>query len=380
MKILHLCLSAFYIDNYSYQENELAKYHVKMGHDVTVIASLFTFGKNGEGTLLPAPSEYDDANGIHVIRLAYKKPLKVYRILRSYVGLAEALERELPDIIFSHNVSYSDTTVVAKYLRQHPNVRLFADNHADFINSAKKWFSRKILHPIIWRHYAKVLEPFLTRCYGVTPMRCRFLKEMYKIKPELIHFLPMGVDDEAIPIGRNEIRNQIRNELRITENDIVIVTGGKIDKLKNTHVLIDALSRINNPKLHLIICGILTPEMKYLEECMSANPNIHYLGWCKAEQVMNCMVASDMACYPGTHSTLWEQTVGLGLPVVFKHWPEMEHVNVNNNCIFVKGEDAEEIAAAIKTLLSNYNLYSERAKEASKHFLYSRISKKAIEL
>ena len=47
MKIVHLCLSAFFIDNYSYQENMLPKYHVKMGHKVTVIASIFSFNNEG---------------------------------------------------------------------------------------------------------------------------------------------------------------------------------------------------------------------------------------------------------------------------------------------------------------------------------------------
>ena len=36
MKILHLMLACFYIDNYSYQENYLPKYHKKQGNDVEI--------------------------------------------------------------------------------------------------------------------------------------------------------------------------------------------------------------------------------------------------------------------------------------------------------------------------------------------------------
>ena len=39
MKIIHLCLSCFYIDNYRYQENELVREHVTDGHEVLVVAS-----------------------------------------------------------------------------------------------------------------------------------------------------------------------------------------------------------------------------------------------------------------------------------------------------------------------------------------------------
>lgn len=382
MKIVHLCLGNFFIDNYSYQENLLPKYHVKMGFDVTVIASLFTFGSDGKGSMLTGYSEYDDKNGFHVVRLPYKKPVKINRILRQYESFANILERENPDVVFSHNVSFADITILVNYIKRHPNVKVYADNHGDFVNSAKNIFSKYVLHPIIWRHYAKMLEPYLTKCYGVTPMRCRFLHEMYHINLNLIEFLPMGVDDEAIPSNREEVRLAIRNELSISNKDIVMITGGKIDKLKNTHLLIDALKTINNKNIHLIICGTLTPEMEYLKKDIEKNPKIHYLGWCNAERVMNCMVASDLACFPGTHSTLWEQSVGVGLPAIFKRWPEMEHVNVNGNCLFVQDDNVEELKNTINTILESETFKSVciKAKDASKSFLYSEISKKAIQL
>lgn len=378
MKIVHLCLGNFFIDGYSYQENMLPKYHVKMGYDVTVIASLFSFNEKGKGCFLDGYSEYEDNNGFHVVRLPYKNPLRINRILRHYCRFEEILDREAPDIVFCHNVAFGDIAVLVKYLKQHPSVKVYADNHGDYINSARNFLSKHILHSLIWRHYAKMLEPYLSKCYGVTPMRCRFLKEMYHINPKIIEFLPMGVDDDAIPSNKKEVRDEIRKKLGIPDSAMVVITGGKIDKLKNTHVLLEALEKGNIDNLHLIICGTLTPEMEYLKEKFDSNSNIHYLGWCNADRVMNCMVASDFACFPGTHSTLWEQSVGVGLPAIFKRWNEMEHVYVNDNCIFVKGEDADELAGAINALISGYDCFASKAKEASNSFLYSNISRRAI--
>ncbi len=380
MKILHLCLSAFFIDNYSYQENILAKYHAKQGHDVTVIASLFTFNTSGRGVFLSQPAEYQDKNGFKVMRLAYKKPIRWNRLFRHYIGLDEALERISPDLIFSHCVSFGDATIVKHYLYQHPNVVFYADNHTDYVNSAKNWLSKYILHPLVWRYYAKQLEPFMKKCWGVTPLRCRFLKEMYHINPNLIGFLPMGVDDESIPIDRKRVYDTIRKELGVREEDILVFTGGKIDRLKNTHVLIESLVKLNDEHLHLVICGILTDEMDYLKELINGNHQIHYLGWCDAERVMNCMVASDIACFPGTHSTLWEQTVGVGLPIICKHWDGMDHVNINGNCRFINGEDVTELSEMLKELTQKEMLQSvtQLAVQASSLFLYSNISKKAI--
>lgn len=380
MKIVHLCLSNFFIDNYSYQENMLPKYHVKMGHEVTVIASSFSFNEHGKGCYLPVPSERIDDNGYKVIRLAYKRPEKLNRRFRRYVNFYNTLVEEKPDIIFSHGVAMAEVDTLIKYLKKNPRVKLYGDHHGDYINSATTFLSKHVQHKILWRYYVKKLEPYLIKCYGVTPMRCRFLKEMYHLNPDIIEFLPMGVDDDAIPTNRKEIRYAIRKELGIPDNAFLIVTGGKIDIRKNTHVLIEAIKQIDNPNLHLVICGVLAPEMEYLKSHF--NSNIHYLGWCNAQRVMNCMVASDLACFPGTHSTLWEQAVGVGLPAILKRWNEMTHMNVNDNCIFVKGEDAKELQQIIEEMLNVefYKQQKNKANIAASSFLYSDIAKKAIEL
>ena len=380
MKIVHLCLSCFFIDNYSYQENMLPKYHVKMGHDVTVIASSFSFDEKGKDCYLTVPSERMDDNGYKVIRLAYKKPLNINRTLRRYENFYETLVAEKPDVIFTHGVVMADNLILIKYLKRNPHVKLYGDNHADYVNSATTFLSKNVLHKIIWRYYVQKLEPYLIKCYGVTPIRCRFLKEMYHLNPNIIEFLPMGVDDEAIPTDRVGVREAVRKELGIPDDAFLIMTGGKIDLRKNTHILLETIKRINNPNLHLVICGVLTPEMEYLKEQFDSN--IHYLGWCNAQRVMDCMLASDLACFPGTHSTLWEQAVGVGLPAIFKQWNEMTHINVNDNCIFVKGEDVDELRSVIEQMLDNdyYLLKKGKAEIAAISFLYSDIAKKAIEL
>ena len=77
MKIVHLCLGAFFPDGYSYQENMLPKFHQKMGYDVEVIASLVTFDKDGHFTLYPQAKTYRNEYRIRVTRLDYKKPRKL---------------------------------------------------------------------------------------------------------------------------------------------------------------------------------------------------------------------------------------------------------------------------------------------------------------
>lgn len=66
---------------------------------------------------------------------------------------------------------------------------------------------------------------------------------------------------------------------------------------------------------------------------------------------------------------------------MFKRWPEMEQVNVNGNCVFVKGEEVEELVCVIRELTEKGKRYEHlrsMAATATKSLLYSEIAKKAI--
>ena len=51
--------------------------------------------------------------------------------------------------------------------------------------------------------------------YGVLPIRCDFIKDMYGISADKIELLAMGADDELLEIGKKKIQ-KIRRILNIT--------------------------------------------------------------------------------------------------------------------------------------------------------------------
>ena len=386
MKIVHLCLGSFFIDNYTYQENMLPKYHVLMGYEVTVIASLVSFDSAGALCFIEGASTYWNADGVKVIRLNYNKkmPFIVSSQLRFYEGLYKKLDQEKPDLIFIHGLCFCDVFEVKKYVRRNPQITLYADSHTDYINSGKKWLSRNILHKIIWRKCYQTLLPYIKLYFGVTPLRCEFLMDVYRIPMSKVKLLLMGVDDRFVSELPLNIRMIVREEFGIMPDDFVIISGGKLDSLKNTDKLISSLLQINNPKAHLIIFGTVTLSFKKkFDELIDRASNIHYVGWASHENVIKYILSSDLACYPGTHSTLWEESVGLGVPCIFKRWIGMQHLNINGNCFFVSGDDLNELKTCIQTLVDSkleYNKIKCKADIAAKHFKYSDISKQAIGL
>lgn len=385
MKILHLCLAAFYIDNYSYQENMLPKYHRLMGHDVSVIASLVSFDNNGKECLLESAGEYTSNDGYSVKRLDYKRPGKlVTRTLRIYEDLYSSIDQEKPDIIFIHGCQFWDIRQVVRYVKRHKGKRIFTDNHADFINSATNWFSRNILHRLIWRYCARIIEPFTEKFYGVTPLRCDFLRKVYKIPEQKIELLVLGGDDEKIDHSKsNIIRSRIRMTYNLKEDDFVIISGGKIDINKNIHILMEAVSDIREERLKLLLFGNINNEMKQVIENMVKSDRIINAGWLESSEIYDYFLASDLAAFPGTHSVLWEQSVSAGLPGIFKYWEGMDHIDLGGNCRFLYSDEASEIKQVILGILyaeGQYAAMRKRALEAGiSTFSYREIARRAIQ-
>ncbi len=382
MRVLHICLASFFVDNYSYQENLLPKYHKLAGNDVAVIASLFTFDENGKGAFLEKGGAYENEYGIQVTRLEYSKE-KWAKRFRYYEGTYSAVEKFDPDVIFIHGIQFMDIKKIVKYLKKHPEVTVYADNHADFSNSATNFFSKNILHKIFWKHCAKKIEPYVKRFYGVLPARVEFLRDVYGLPEEKIELLVMGADDEKVEKAQNEENiKELRKKYNILDEDFLVMTGGKIDKWKTqTLLLMDAVNNIDNKNLKLIVFGSVVPELKEEIE-KRCSDKVQYIGWIKAEDSYKYFASCDLAVFPGRHSVFWEQVCGQGKPIVAKKWHGTTHIDMDGNCIFLNEDSEEEIRTVISELINDKEKYEEMLKCAEQKgketFLYSNISKRSI--
>jgi glycosyltransferase involved in cell wall biosynthesis len=361
MKIVHMCLGCFFPDNYSYQENMLPKFHKLLGYDVAVIASLMTFDKNGKTAFIERGSSYKNEYGIPVTRLDYKKPEKIYRKLKRYIGTYAALEKEKPDILFIHGCQFMDMDVAVQYLQRHDNIKVYVDNHADFSNSGTNFLSKNILHKILWKHTAQIINPYTMKFYGVLPARVDWLANMYGLPKEKCELLVMGADDDKVlEVQKDGSREEIRNKYNIQSDDFLIMTGGKIDAWKTqTLLLMEAVKRIRDDKVKLIVFGSVTPELKEKVTSLSDGVKVQYIGWIQSDLSYKYWSAADLAVFPGRHSVFWEQVAGMGIPMICKYWDGTTHVDVGGNVKFLKKDSVEEIQELIQELVDNPAEYKQ---------------------
>lgn len=389
-KVVHVCLCGPYNEGWSYQDNLLPQYHKLSGNEVTVITSPFVNSPSNGKLEYDHANTYVDSHGIKIIRLKQifsSESEKLFK-LRKYQKLYETLDKERPDVLFIHGCQFLDLYQIKNYLKNHKAVSAYMDNHADFFNSARSWFSYHILHKIIWKRGVQKILPYIRTFYGVLPARVDFIKKMYNVPEEKTQLLVMAADDRLVEkYDTEENRKNVREKYHIKNCDFLIVTGGKIDYgKKQILLLIDAVKEASKTRknLKLVIFGSIIEDMKNKVLSMLDTDCVTYIGWQDVEESYQLFQAADLACFPCGHSVFWEQAAGQGIPMLVKYWDGATHVDVGGNCKFLMEDTKEEIYEKLIEIADNQEIYDTMkrvAREKGKEvFSYRRIARESIEL
>lgn len=387
MKILMLC-DAYFI-NFQYQENLIAKSYIKLGHEVVVITTtnenIIDFVNDIHDNSFPEKIEYD--NDIKIYREPYS--INILNKIRKFKNVKQILEKEKPDFLFSHDIQFNIGDLV-DYKKRNNNTRIIMDYHADFTNSGKNWLSINILHKIIRKNYLYNYKKYIEKIYPVVPASEDFLHKIYGIPHSEMELLPLGCEYDECERFRNETDVEaLRKEFNILPEDIVVITGGKFHKLKRTHVAINTIKKINLKNVHLIVFGKADKGYEdYLNSMMNDAKgfNIHFTGWADSKRIYELMAISDIALFPASQSVLWQQSIGMHLPLIVGDFggQDMSYLNQNNNLIKIEVQDINEdfIAKIILDLTQHPEkiiLMKKGAERTAKEYLdYMIIAKKTI--
>lgn len=388
MKILHCCLAAFYIDDFGYQENIFPREHKRLGHEVEVLASTETYGSD---LILSykAPSRYMSSDGYWVTRVAYVPwlPKALSRKLRLYRGIAQCLERFKPDLIFLHDLQFLSIFAVLRYCRKY-KVRLYVDTHTDEVNSGRSLASKWVLHRIIYRLCARAVDKVALKFWATLPLRATFLSRNYGIAPQRISLLPFGADDGRLASqDRATVRASMRRALEIDDDEFVFVFGGKIDARKNAITLLRAFAALKSKapelRLRLVVFGNPVPAMEEHFRASVAQEGVTHVKWIAADSIFKVFWAADFGIFPGTHSVLWEEAAGLGLPLAVKRWEGITHLDCGGNCLLLERSDEAEILQVMERVATDRAFYRSMTEvamgKAAREFSYRAIAARAID-
>lgn len=378
MVIVHCCLSNFYIDEYSYQENELVAQHVQQGHTVIVIASTEVFDSKGRLTYI-SECEYYGSDGAKVIRIPYRKwgPKRLMRKLRTYDGVLDLLRAFNPDIILFHGACAWELRTVARYKKANPAVKLYVDSHEDFFNSAKNWMSKWLLHFLYYRIVLKSCLANIDKVLCITLDTVSFINGFYGVPLKKVELFPLGgkiYDDKAYA----ETRFFLRKKLGVDSNNIVFVQSGKLDKTKQLLSALQAVREVNDPRLRFIIAGVMTSDVELLAKpLIESDPRVQYLGWLKPQELRNLLCASDVFVQPFGQTVTTQASLCCRCAIILQDVPSHRYFFCNNGFLVT---NSKNLTAGFRYILENADrldeMQSASVKFAEKNLNYVELARR----
>ena len=261
MRIVHIAPNTPYNDYWGYQDNLLPKYQKKLGHEVYMIT---TTKLHKDGKIVDdVEKEYSLTDGVYVFRRKYKDfKIKTINGVLTYIPVYDLLCKVKPDFIFYHGLVSCTIFDVIQYKKKNNNCIVVEDNHIYYnIVNTSRTIKQKVIRSWL-RFLNKVSIKYVSKVYGVTPWRKTYAEDYFKIPKKKTDVLIMGADDDNVNIKDKEIiRKQLRKHLNISDEDFLIVTGGKIDENKKIDILMEACI---NPLLDvkLLVFGNVSDSIK----------------------------------------------------------------------------------------------------------------------
>ena len=164
---------------------------------------------------------------------------------------------------------------------------------------------------------------------------------------------------------------------------MLATNGGKIDIWKKqTLLLMQAIKKINNDKLKLLIFGPVSDNIKNEFNSLVDAKQIIHIDWANSTQSYEYFAIANLVVFPGRHSVYWEQAAGQGKPLICKYWEGTTHIDLGGNVIFLMEDSVEEMVCQIKKVINDKEKFKLMEKIAFEKgmqtFSYKKISAKSI--
>ncbi len=354
MRIMHVCLSNFYIDGFNYQENMLVREHVQAGHEVKVLASTENYNSQGQLTY-SEPGEYHVADGADVVRLPYRKlaPPALMRKIRAYPSVYQQLTRFEPDVILFHGLCAWELLTVLQYKKNNPSVKLYLDSHEDFNNSARSFLSKYILHYLFYRTVFRKAVNHVEKVLCISIETINFVKDFYRCPEDKIKYFPLGgqIFNDA---DYQKFRNASRIKYNLEDSNLVFFQSGKFDKKKKIiESLTTFLETPYNKNIRYFIAGVLQDDVKEeAEKLIAKDERIVFLGWQNSEELLQFLCATDVYVQPGSQSATLQNSICCRCAVIVDDVPSHQPFVKDNGWLI---SDSGQLANAFESAIQEFN-------------------------
>lgn len=336
MKLLIWTTGNNFTPSMLYKENYLIDAAIMNGDKVIVFANEYTYI---HGKTATAPAN-EVVNGYTLQRFPYQNfgiNIITSRI-RKIKGIEDEIIKEKPDLIFINCAQIYNIKNLKKIKSALPDTKIVLDFSTKYLNSARNWISKNILHRCIYRAWIQKALPYVDRVFYISEESKIFAQEMYGIPEHLMDH--NNLPGETInPNTKQENKKEIFQKLKLKPDDILILYSGKIYPEKKVDNLVRAFSRNNNPRLKLLIIGVYTDDSQrnIIEPVIASDSRISFMDFVSGDELTKYVCAADLYVQPGSISQTCQTAVCCGTPLAFNNIPTHREI-YNGNGFFVETE------------------------------------------
>lgn len=180
---------------------------------------------------------------------------------------------------------------------------------------------------------------------------------------------------------------EIRNDLGIRDDEILLISVGELNKNKNNAVIIKAISKLKNPKIKYALCGVGEEKQALVSLCkeLGVEKQVQFLGF--RNDVAKLYKAADIFVMPSLREGLSRsmmEAMASGLPCVASAIRgNVDLIEEGKNGYLCAPKDAKSFSEAILKLASSKELRSEISKknlEKIKEYDISVVEKEMMEI
>ncbi|MBP8688874.1 glycosyltransferase family 4 protein [Patescibacteria group bacterium] len=367
-----------------YQLSYLAPIQAEMGNDVKIISSnrLWIATKKFKGnemystiykSRIISQGIYIE-NGIKTYRLTSLE----YKTYNKLIGLEELLKRLKPDVVFLHHFFLNPNLITLIKMKKKLKYKLFVDSHvADYNTNLYD-------HPfkIIYMNYLKCFlkGKILESIDGYFPVGKSEYNVMVREFPEIkerTEIISLGINRRVFRYDEYE-RNILRAKLGLLNDDVLILSSGKIQPYKHLETLLKAFSELTrgmlNKKILLALVGSgeknYIQELKNLTISLGIADKVIFSGWVPNNELYKWFSAADLGVWISGPTISLREATGCDLPLLIPdYWnngeSSEEFVDEENGWRF-KLNDYNDLLNKMELLVSNNNKLIEAGKNAVK--------------
>jgi len=373
MKILHI--ARYFQPGMGYQENGLLPAQKRLGHEVCLITSdryaphpnfQETVNWSEKGRIVGAGRATEQ--GIDVIRLpvAWEWPAHWWVVWK---GLWEAVATVRPDVIHTHCAVIASSTFQVLWGNLRRRYPLVLDEHNNYFNIMPYTMPKRFLYAFFKYGVRPVLMRTVGRTLAISHEAQRFLHKELGIRPEFTRITPLGADPGRCPRSLDDAR-RVREQLKIPGDAVVLVNAGKITASKDNHILLEAMARLcrRTDRAYLLMIGNApTDYRKQLEGIIRRRDfgeRVRWIGFLPHGELFAHYAAADIGVWPGDASITYLECASCAVPLVLADEDYNRYAMTNNNGLFFKRGDADDLAAALYRLVSDDRLRREMGQNA----------------